>query len=376
MAVSFGAPPVIAASLFPAAAGFAAALLASLAIVATRRWHGAVSFDVRTGPQKFHMAPTPRIGGLAVYAGLWIAALASTSPERAIPLAVAAAATPGMIAGLFEDVTKRAGVGFRFVATLLSGLAFCVLSGHVVTSVELPLLNGLLALPVIAFAATALAVAGFSHAMNVIDGFNGLAAGTGVLMMAAFASAAFAAGDPALGAFCLAVIGVLFGFLALNFPGGRLFLGDGGAYTLGLAIAAAAVMLPERNPQVSPWVSVVILAYPLLEVAVASARKMLRGRSPCKPDRLHLHMLIYRRYGKRLAHALDAGNLANPIAGSLMWAGAGASLVLLELLPRNREGCLVALACIAALYALAYRRALRRPVPGRRSPAVPEHARP
>lgn len=344
--------------LHSVAAGLTAALAMALAIVATRRWHGAFTGDDRSGPQKFHTAPTPRIGGVAVYAGLAAAAFAAPTPARELLFAACAGGALCLTAGLAEDITKRVGAGPRLAATFLAGFVFCFMTRYSVTGVEIPPLDAILAVPGVSVACTALAMAGFAHATNIIDGFHGLAAGSAILILAAISGLAIAAGDGGLTFFCLAFIGVLFGFLFVNFPGGHVFLGDGGAYLAGFVVAAAAVMLPERNPEVSPWASLVALAYPLLELIVASGRKRLRGRSPYAPDRLHLHMLVYRRYGKRLAAAFGDGRLANPLAGALMWGGAGASLAAVALAPPEREWQLGALAVLVALYAAVYRRAL------------------
>lgn len=339
-------------------AGLTAALAIALAIVATQRWHGGFTDDNRGGPQKFHTAPTPRIGGVAIYAGLAAAALAAPPPAQGLLLAVCAGGALCLIAGLAEDVTKRVGAGPRLAVTFMAGFVFCFMTRYSVTSVEVPPLDAILAIPGVSVACTALAMAGFAHATNVIDGFHGLAAGSAILILAAIAGLAVGAGDGGLAVFCLACIGVLFGFLFVNFPGGHVFLGDGGAYLTGFAIAAAAVMLPERNPEVSPWASLTALAYPLLELTVASGRKRLRGRSPYAPDRLHLHMLIYRRYGKRLAAAFGDDRLANPFTGALMWSGAGASLAAAALAPPERGWQIGALAVLVALYAAVYRRTL------------------
>ena len=173
-------------------------------------------------------------------------------------------------------------------------------------------------------------------------------------MLAAFAVVSLAVDDHDMASFCFVAAGVLSGFLLVNFPFGYIFLGDGGAYFLGFVLASVAVMVPMRNPDVSSWVSMVILAYPLAETAFSTIRKIRRGNSPARPDRLHLHMLVYRRLRRRLA-----GNerLANPVTGVLMWGGAMTGLVAGALVPHDREWSLAVLALLLVLYVLAYRRA-------------------
>ncbi len=339
--------------------GLAVTVVIGAVLVMTRRWHGALSHDHAVGPHKFHATPTPRIGGLAVYAGYWAAASASPPPVRDLLFAVGASAAFAFLAGMVEDFTKTGGITLRLVAPMLSGLVFCLLTGYAVTRVDIPFVDHAMALPFIAIAFTAFAMAGLTHAVNIIDGFNGLATGTTIIMLVAFAVVSLGVGDHDMASFCFVIVGVLLGFLLVNFPFGYIFLGDGGAYLLGFMIASVAVMVPMRNPDVSPWVSVVILAYPLLETAFSVTRKIRRGGSPFRPDRLHLHMLVYRRLGRRLARAAGNERLANPVTGALMWGGSLASLAAVVLVPHDREWLLVALALLFALYTLVYRTVAR-----------------
>ena len=344
----------------PAALGFATALAVGLAISLTRRWHGALSYDDRTGPQKFHDAPTPRIGGLAVYAGACAAALASPPPLCDLLWMTVACGGIALAAGLAEDITGSFGVFPRLAATVAAGVAFCLWSGYTVAEVGVPVLNeALAALPAAALVFTAFGIGGVAHAVNIIDGFHGLATGTAVVALFAFAGVSLGAGDAPLASFCLVLAAVLLGFLPVNFPGGHVFLGDGGAYLVGFLLAAVAVMVPVRNPEASAWASAVVLAYPLLEVAFSVTRKVRRDRSPYRPDGLHLHMLVYRRYGKRLARAAGDDRLANPATGVLMWGGALAGSAAVVIAPNTREWSLAAFLLLAALYALAYRKAAR-----------------
>jgi UDP-N-acetylmuramyl pentapeptide phosphotransferase/UDP-N-acetylglucosamine-1-phosphate transferase len=87
-------------------------------------------------------------------------------------------------------------------------------------------------------------------------------------------------------------VAAVLGFLAINWPWGKLFLGDGGAYFLGVSIAWLCVMLVSRNPQVSPFACLVLCSYPITEVLYSIARRTLSRMSSGKPDRLHLHQLI------------------------------------------------------------------------------------
>ena len=344
--------------VYPFSAGFVVTVAACVLILLTRRWHGRHTNDDTTGPQKFHGTPVPRIGGLAVFAGYWAAAAAAPEAVRGLMAAVGLAGAAALIAGVREDLTDDGGVAVRLVATMLSGAAFILLTGYAIDRVDIAFIDRLLAFPVLAAAVAVLAMAGLAHAINIIDGFHGLATGSVIIMLMAFAGVALKAGDGEMAVFCFIAAGVMLGFLLVNFPGGHVFLGDGGAYFAGFVLAAAAIMIPMRNPGLCPWIAPAVLAYPLLEVAFSVARRLGRDRKSYQADGLHLHMLVYRRYGRRLARAAGNERLANPATGLFMWAGPMASVGLAAAVPNDREWLIAVLATMAALYALAYRNAV------------------
>ena len=106
--------------------------------------------------------------------------------------------------------------------------------------------------------------------------------------------------------FALAVLygALVLGFFLVNFPFGKIFLGDGGAYFAGFLLAGLGVLLPMRNPETSAWTAILICAYPVIETLASMRRKARRdGHSVGQPDRVHWHMLAYRRYARRLVPA-------------------------------------------------------------------------
>lgn len=336
--------------------GCVVTVLAGAGIIATRHWHARVTADGNAGPQKFHdAAAIPRVGSLAVLAGYWVGAGVSPPPVRDLLLAAGLSAGLAMLGGLAEDLTGRIRPVLRLTATILAGLAFCLVTGYAVQRVEIAVIDEFMAIPFVALAFTAFAMGGVAHAINMVDGFHGLATGTTILLLIAFSLVSFRAGDHTLVFFCVVVIGVLAGFTVLNFPGGRILLGDGGAYFAGMVLACVAVMVPMRNPGVSPWVSIVVLAYPVMETAVSFARKVRAGASPFEPDGRHLHMLVHEVLATRLAKPIGpAAQLANPVTGALVWILPLASLVAVALIAPTRDQALLACVLFAALYIAIY----------------------
>lgn len=276
-------------------------------IILSERWHGRYSHDaVNSGPQKFHAIAVPRIGGLGIACaigtiilGLDSAGLLSTSTAGGYAL-LALAAVPAFAGGLAEDLTKKVGVLARLLLTMTSGVLASLLIGATLNRLDVPGLDALLQhWPLFAIAFTAFAVGGVANAINIIDGYHGLVGGYSIIVLAALAWVSAQVGDQVVLVASLTMLGAMAGFLVWNWPKGRIFLGDGGAYLLGFWLAELGVLLVVRNPQVSPWFPLVLMAYPIWETLFSMyRRKILRGHSAGHPDALHLHQLIYQRLAR------------------------------------------------------------------------------
>ena len=204
---------------------------------------------------------------------------------------------------------------------MASGALGWVITGQSITDVNVPGLDWLLGFTVVSVLFTAFAVGGVANAVNIIDGFNGLAAGTIIIILCSFALLAGARGDADLVQTSLILVAVVLGFGVLNWPWGKLFLGDGGAYFLGFAVAWLAVLLLGRHPDVSAWAPLLVCGFPFLEVIFSIIRRWRRRASPGDADCLHLHSLVKRRIVRHLLpHSSTL--VRNSVTGSIMWLAA------------------------------------------------------
>lgn len=289
---------------------FALALTVSLLIcalnIATERWHGRYSFDADVkGVQKVHKHVVSRTGGIALLAGVLAVPLvgafelgtrASGGDARLLMFKLLLAATPAFLAGIIEDLTKKVSVRTRLCAVFVSALLAAWLLGAHLPRLDTWLLDGVLAWLPVSLAVTAFAVVGVTNSINIVDGFHGVAGGTVVVVLAGAGYLSWRSGDLLVAQLALAGIGATIGFLLLNYPTGRLFMGDGGAYFIGFWAAEIAVLTIVRNPAINAWQILAIYAYPVIEVLFSMyRRKILRSAQVGAPDRLHLHSLFYRR---------------------------------------------------------------------------------
>ncbi len=340
------------------------ALFMCILLVATKHIHGKLSMDTAAGVHKFHISPTPRIGGIAILSGLlagW--ATMKIGDSSSTPTVqetctlfgkMLLAAVPAFIFGILEDVTKRIGVRARLFATMGSGLLACALTGTMINTVDVWGIDNLLAMTPIAVAFTAFAVGGVANSFNIIDGFNGLAAGALLLSLTAIGSIAANSGDSTLAIVCALLAASVVGFAVVNFPLGKIFLGDGGAYLLGFMVAWAGVMLPARNPEISPWAALLACGYPILEVLFSIWRKYRReGSHPGQPDKVHLHMLFYKRISKRTFRDAPAA-LQNGLTSIFAWAYALVPATIAMTWPDKTGALIAGFAASGILYRAIY----------------------
>ena len=305
----------------PALLACAVALATALLLVLTQCWHGRHTMDSHEGIQKFHTQPTPRVGGIAVAMGVVAGFMFADPGKQALLGPLILAGIPAFGFGLLEDITKRVSVRTRLLATMGCGVLGWAITGYSITDVSVWGLDWLLGFVVISVVFTAFAVGGIANAINIIDGFNGLSAGAVIIILLAFSVMTSALGDPDLAQVCLILAGTMAGFLVINWPMGKIFLGDGGAYFIGFALAWLAVLILARHPGVSAWSPLLVCGYPILEVLFSIVRRRRRHLSPGDPDRLHLHSLVKRRLVRRLLPR-SSNLVRNSATGALMWLAA------------------------------------------------------
>jgi UDP-N-acetylmuramyl pentapeptide phosphotransferase/UDP-N-acetylglucosamine-1-phosphate transferase len=286
------------------ALGFVSCFLVTFLIVRYAGLCGNLAFDHDLkSVQKMHSAPVPRVGGVAIVGAVGITfgigALFGTNP-RAEPFLLLLCATPVFLGGVIEDLTKRVSPAVRLLCAACSALAGACLLHAIIGRVDLPLIDHALIFTPIAIGLTLLTISGLTNAVNLIDGFNGLAAGVAILVFGSISYVSHQVEDWMVLAVSLTMIGTILGFLIWNYPAASIFLGDGGAYFIGFVMAELVVILIARHPNVSAWYAAVVTIYPTFETVFSIyRRRLVRNRPAGEPDGVHLHSLIYKRLVRR-----------------------------------------------------------------------------
>jgi UDP-N-acetylmuramyl pentapeptide phosphotransferase/UDP-N-acetylglucosamine-1-phosphate transferase len=341
--------------------GAISSALICFVIIATAKWHGRWSFDQVIGKQKFHQQPTPRIGGLALIGGALIA-FSSTSDSELLTIfrPVLVCALIPFFFGFREDLTKKVSVFERMLAGLVAAGAVIWLTKIYLSHVDVWGIDALLSFTPLAIIFTLVAVSGLTNAINILDGFHGLASGTSFLIALTLALIALQVGDHDLSDMAFILAGCLLGFMVFNYPFGKIFLGDSGAYFTGFILAWLAILLGERNSEVSPWASLLVCAYPIWEALFSIFRRLKNKVGTTHADDLHLHTLLKRRlvrkhlghYSARLRNAAVAPLIwcVTLILGFIAWQFKGSPLILMG-----------AFFIFAVLYGIVYRALLSMP---------------
>lgn len=245
--------------------------------------------------QSSHIGDPLRIGGVAVTVGLalGIGLRVLMGDESFAPLMLLSV-LPVFLAGLAEDLGHRVSPRGRFLAALASAVAAVALLEVWAPKADIPGIDWVMAWPAVAVLLTVIFSAGFCHAVNLIDGMNGLAVSVITISALGCAAVATQASQPAIGAFALLLAAAALGFIFLNWPVARLFLGDAGAYGLGHLLVWIAIMLASRSSDVAVPALLLVLFWPLADVIHTILRRLAEQAAITQPDRMHLHQKVRR----------------------------------------------------------------------------------
>jgi UDP-GlcNAc:undecaprenyl-phosphate/decaprenyl-phosphate GlcNAc-1-phosphate transferase len=264
--------------------------------------HGWVSPPVQG--RHLHQAPLPRLGGIAIFGSfllsIAIAVMASSyllkQPAMLSLRTLFTMLVPGTMIfalGVYDDLRS---VGPYTKFAIQAGAAILLFVGGF-RILDLPVLFGdrhfgwALGLPV-----TIVWVIGITNAFNLIDGLDGLAAGSGLFSTLVVFVVAIFSGSSVVSLLTIALAGAILGFLRFNFNPATIFLGDCGSLFIGFMLSALALEGAQKAPTViAVAIPVVSFGLPILETALSILRRLIGGRPLFTADREHIHHKLLER---------------------------------------------------------------------------------
>ncbi|MBQ6388055.1 MAG: undecaprenyl/decaprenyl-phosphate alpha-N-acetylglucosaminyl 1-phosphate transferase [Mogibacterium sp.] len=310
----------------------------------------AYKLDVIDRPRddrRVHKRPIPRLGGMGIFLGSMAALVIPAGMNVNIKIAMMGGILMYAV-GVADDIADlkpivkfacqagiaalvySMGIRIRFISNYFG-------SATVDSNANIILGTG------VGFIITVLWIVGVTNAVNLMDGLDGLAAGSTAIMALSLAYVAYIHGAR-LGAMsvCIALIAVAggcIGFLPYNFSPAKTFMGDGGALYLGYMIAVLSVISPlKRATFVGAVIPMLALAVPILDTAFAMLRRIMRHESIMKADKGHLH------------HHLMAAGIGQRRSVLIMYGIVGIMGIVAVLISRELYLDALMLAMIALLY--------------------------
>ena len=271
------------------------------------------------GIQRIHLNEVPRLGGIIFFAGLLGYSLSSPFEESAnLIKQFIFCLMPSVLISLKEDLFHNVEPTTRLMMLLFSAWLFgAIYAGPLPDLNNIIFVEKLTAMPGALTLFFILGMVSISNGMNLIDGVNGLCGFTCLSILLTLLFLAHKVGDQTLLIIILAFVALLLPFLFFNYPYGRIFLGDLGAYSLGLLISMLTIILFGRHSELSPWIAPLILIYPAIEVAFSLMRRAYKRKPIFTPDIEHLHLKIFYSIKSISQYKKIANAAVSPILSSL-----------------------------------------------------------
>ena len=309
--------------------------------------------------QAAHVTPVPRIGGIAIVCAL-ILSLAfqfGDAHQANLSSKLLLSTVPIFFIGLSEDLGLLASPRIRILAAAASGTIFIWLFGEWLPRADFPGLNLAIQWAPFAIVLSIFLTVGISHAFNLIDGLNGLAGSTALAVAFALAAIAHQAGLTDHRDILLIFAAAILGFLVFNFPYGKIFLGDAGAYAIGHLLVWMSVSILWNAPNVTPFAILLIFFGPVADTLLAITRRLSLGKPIAQPDRLHFHQLVMRGVEIVLLGRKKRW-IANPLATLFTLPFIFAPIIAGVLLALDHSNAAIACAVFAAMFITSYKTGL------------------
>lgn len=270
-------------------------------------------------PQKIHKGEVSRLGGLVMYLGIVLLVLSSSFHEiKFTILYFLFSFIPLGLITLIEDFHKPSPPWVRLIFMVFSSWLILKITNIQLPIFDNPLLKDILADPKIQCFFYAFCLVSLMNGTNFIDGVNGNFSFLIISMFTSLGFLAFIVGDFEFISLLILCSIPLLAFVLINYPWGRIFAGDLGAYFYGALVGFLIIFFFGRHEDISAWNALLITFYPIIELIFSMFRKIWNGKSPMQPDTNHLHLKIYTNLYFRLKKPRLANNLVTVFL-ALFW---------------------------------------------------------
>ena len=263
-------------------------------------------FSLKTyqSKQRLHQDEVPRIAGLIMYIFLTIVAFFSIESHYLNVILISA--LPIVLIGSKEDLFHNTSPKLRLIMMTISAGLFIFMLPTNLPEIDYPVINQIISIGFMKELFFMFCILVIINGNNFIDGVNGNLAFTNIIQLISLALLAWMLGDIVIAELSFVLLIPLIIFALFNFPFGKIFCGDVGAYFYGFAISASAIYLFGTYDDLLSWNAILILIYPSIELLFSFTRKkFFENKSAFTADAKHLHSLIFRYINKQNSRCIN-----------------------------------------------------------------------
>lgn len=257
-----------------------------------------LSLKAYQSKQRLHQDEVPRIGGLIIYVFLSVTAIFAFDSH--LLNVILMSAIPIIFIGAKEDLFHNTSPKLRLIFMIVSASLIIYVLPTNLPEIDFPFINQVLSFSILKEIFFIFSILVIINGNNFIDGVNGNMALTNIVQLFVLSLLSLTLNDRNVVEVCLILLIPLVIFFVFNFPFGKIFSGDAGAYFYGFAVSAIIIYLFGKYDQLLSWCAVLILIYPSIELLFSFIRKKFFEKiSPFSPDTNHLHSFIFSYLNKK-----------------------------------------------------------------------------
>lgn len=248
-----------------------------------------------------HIKPTPLLGGMAIaFSAIISIVLFGNKVDTNDKIILALCLSSISIIGVIDDI-KHLSAKLRLVLITFLALivAYLLVSGYIHHQL---LVNGIL-LRLVYFLLIIFWITGITNAINFVDGLDGLASGLSIISLFGFGAVLYIRNEFDFSLIiCMAVLGAVIGFFPYNRHKAQIFMGDAGSMFLGFFLSTLSVILIIKMGNfLGAIVPVCFLFVPIMDFITSIIRRIAYKKSIFKPDKMHFHHLLAKKYNEQKA---------------------------------------------------------------------------
>jgi len=256
--------------------------------------------------RKINRKPMPLLGGIAIYAGFIISILFIVSrpgfhTNTTKFLGLIGSSFVIVLVGIADDIkglTPRRKLFYQIAASIIASTC-----GYAILRVTQPFGGSFYTPILISMVLTIFWIVGFTNAINLLDGLDGLAAGVVTIIAGSLFFAGLKNNNPIVAILSIGVVGSTLGFLPYNFYPAKIFMGDAGSMFLGFALSLISIEGAYKGATfVTLSIPIIAMGVPVIDTGLSILRRLIKGNGVFKADKEHIHhKLLFREGSQREA---------------------------------------------------------------------------